>query len=154
MHPMPEIEFAFLADAVDAPPGQKFNVLGGGITQIAGAAFPLVHPHLALVTGLTLTAPEAGREHELRIALLDPDGNEQASTSVTIVAQPQPGGRDALLTLGVDLWHVEFRMPGVYSMRLLVNGSERKRLALVLVTAPGQQVVPGSEPPGGQHWVT
>ena len=151
---MPEIDFAFLADAVDAPPGQKFNVLGGGITQIAGVAFPLVHPHLALVVGITMTATEAGREHEVRIALLDPDGQEQASTSVSLVAQPQPGGRDALLTLGVDLWHVEFRIPGDWSVRLLVNGSERKRLPLVLAVAPGPPRVSGTEPPGGQHWVS
>ena len=71
---MPEIDYAFLADAAETQPGHKFHVLGGGITRIGGRTFPLRHPHLALVVGLLVTAPETEREHELRIVLLDPDG--------------------------------------------------------------------------------
>jgi hypothetical protein len=56
--PMPDIEYAFLADAAQTAPGQKFNVLGGGISRIGGPVFPLRHPHLALVVGLRVTAPE------------------------------------------------------------------------------------------------
>ena len=52
---MPDIEYAFLADAADARPGQKFAVIGGGVTRLGGAQFPLRHPHLALVCGLTVT---------------------------------------------------------------------------------------------------
>jgi len=33
----------------------------------------------------------------------------------------------------VDLWSLTFPSPGDYSFRILVNGSERKRLALLLV---------------------
>ena len=72
--PMPEIEYAFLADAAETPPGQKFHVLGGGVARIGGRAFPLRHPHLAVVIGLLVTAPETEREHEIRFVLLDPDG--------------------------------------------------------------------------------
>ena len=42
-------------------------------------------------------------------------------------------GRDAILTFSIDLWNLTFPAPGDYSFRILVNGSERKRLALVLV---------------------
>src|SRR2546426_817007 len=63
---VPDIEFAFLADAADARPGQKFSVLGGGIDRIGGQTFPLQHPHISLVIGLTVTAPEMRREHEVR----------------------------------------------------------------------------------------
>ena len=49
---MPEIDFAFLADAAETQPGHKFNVLGGGITRIGVRPFPLCQPHLALVCGL------------------------------------------------------------------------------------------------------
>ena len=74
-HPdMPDIDFAFLADAAETVPGQKFHVLGGGIARIGGRKFPLRHPHLALVIGLQVTAPETEREHEIRFVLLDPDG--------------------------------------------------------------------------------
>ena len=67
---MPDIEYAFLADAADARPGQKFAVIGGGVTRLGGGQFPLHHPHLALVCGLTVTAPEFGSEHDLQFVLL------------------------------------------------------------------------------------
>jgi len=51
---MPDVEFAFLADAAETPPGQKFSVLGGGVTRIGGPAFPLRHPHIALVICLAV----------------------------------------------------------------------------------------------------
>ena len=68
---MPDIDFAFLADAAETLPGQKFHVLGGGVARIGGRSFPLRHPHLALVIGLRVTAPETDREHEIRFVLLD-----------------------------------------------------------------------------------
>ena len=37
---MPEIDYAFLADAAETQPGQKFHVLGGGITRIGGRNVP------------------------------------------------------------------------------------------------------------------
>lgn len=130
---MPEIDFAFLADAAETNPGQKFNVLGGGITRIGGPVFPLRHPHLALVVGLLVTAPETKREHELQILLLDPDGHEVTSATGSLVSRGHDDGRDAIVTFSVDLWSLTFPSPGDYSFRILVNGSERKRLGLVLV---------------------
>jgi hypothetical protein len=51
------------------------------------------------------------------------------------VARGHGGGRDAILTFSIDLWNLTFPAPGDYSFRILVNGSERKRLPLV-VAAP------------------
>jgi hypothetical protein len=132
---VPEIEYAFLADAAETPPGQKFHVLGGGIARIGGRAFPLRHPHLALVVGLLVTAPETEREHEIRFVLLDPDGGEVAEATGSLTARGSHDGRDSILTFSIDLWNVSFPTPGDYSFRILVNGSERKRLPLV-ITAP------------------
>ncbi len=146
---MPEIDFAFLADAAETSPGHKFNVLGGGITRIGGPTFPLLHPHLALVVGLLVTAPETRREHELQIVLLGPDGDQVTSATGTLVARGHEDGRDTIVTFSVDLWGVRFATPGDYSFRILVNGSERKRLPLVVarVEAPaGPPTMPG--PPG------
>jgi hypothetical protein len=133
---MPDIEFAFLADAAEVQPGHKFHVLGGGITRIGGRTFPLRHPHLALVVGLLVTAPETDREHAMRIVLLDPDGGEVTGATGALNAHGQADGRDAILTFSIDLWNLTFPTPGDYSFRILVNGSERKRLGLVLVKPP------------------
>ncbi len=150
-HPaMPDIDFAFLADAAETVPGQKFHVLGGGIARIGGRKFPLRHPHLALVIGLQVTAPETEREHEIRFVLLDPDGAEVAGATGSLVARSQRDGRDATLTFSIDLWNLTFPSPGDYSFRLLVNGSERKRLPLLLLRPPAgsdtEDVATGTRP--------
>jgi hypothetical protein len=38
-----------------------------------------------------------------------------------------------VLTFSIDLWNLTFPAPGDYSFRLLVNGSERKRLPLLVL---------------------
>jgi hypothetical protein len=131
---VPEIDYAFLADAAQTAPGQKFHVIGGGVNRIGGRTFPLRHPHLALVVGLRVTSPETNREHEIRFVLLDPDGGEVAGATGNLVAQGQQDARDATLTFSIDLWNLVFPSPGDYSFRLLVNGSELKRLPLVVAT--------------------
>jgi hypothetical protein len=129
---MPDIEYAFLADAAETQPGQTFHVLGGGVSRIGGRTFPIRHPHIALVLGLLVTAPEVDREHEIRFVLLDPDGGEVAGGTGNLVARGHADGRDTVLTFSIDLWNVTFPAPGDYSFRILVNGSERKRLPLVV----------------------
>ena len=138
---MPDIEFAFLADAADARPGQKFSILGGGIDRIGGQTFPLQHPHLSLVIGLSVTAPELTGEHEVRFTLLDTMGKELTAGSANIVAHGGTDGRDSVLTFAVDLWNLGFNVPGDYSFRILVDGSERKRLPLTVSQLGAGQMV-------------
>ncbi len=128
---MPDIDFAFLADAAETIPGQKFHVLGGGVARIGGRRFPLRHPHLALVIGLQVTAPETDREHEIRFVLLDPDGGEVAGATGSLVARSQRDARDAVLTFSIDLWNLTFPAPG----RLLVP-DPRQRLRTQAPAAP------------------
>lgn len=148
---MPDIEFAFLADAAEVLPGQKFHVLGGGVSRIEGATLPIQHPHIALVLGLAVTATEVGREHEIRFVLLAPDGSEVASGAGGLVAHGGGDRRDALVTFSVDLWNLSFPVAGDYSIRILVNGSERKRIPLyvgIRAATPGQMPAPA---PAGEQ---
>ena len=127
---MPEIEYAFLADAAEVQPGQKFHVLGGGVTRVSGAALPLRHPHLSLVVGLRLTTLERNREHDMGFVVMAPDGSEVSSSSGKVVAHGPPDPSDVILTIAVDLWNLTFTVGGEYSVRILVDGSERKRIPL------------------------
>ena len=136
---MPDIDFAFLADAAETVPGQKFHVLGGGIARIGGRRFPLRHPHLALVIGLQVTAPETEREHEIRFVLLDPDGGEVAGATGSLVARSQRDGRDAVADL-LDR-PVEPDLPG--AGRLLVP-DPRQRLRAQAPAAPAARAVGGA----------
>ena len=150
---MPDIEYAFLADAAEARPGHKFAVIGGGVSRLGGPQFPLRHPHLALVCGLLVTAPELGAEHDLQFVLLTPDGKQLSNATAKIMANGPTDGRDSVLTFSLDLWNLTFPAAGDYSIRILVDGSERKRLPLIVeqrAAAPGQhpgQADPPTQPP-------
>jgi hypothetical protein len=135
---MPDIEFAFLADAAQARPGEKFSVLGGGVTRVGSRQFPFRHPHLALVIALSVTAPETAQEHEIRFVLLDPDGRELAGAGGVMRTAPPPDARDSVVTFAVDIWNVGFEHAGDHSFRILVDGSERKRLPLVVDRLPAE----------------
>jgi len=132
---MPEIEYAFLADAAEVQPGQKFHVLGGGVTRVSGPALPLHHPHLSLVVGLRLTPPERNREHDLAFLVTAPDGTEVSSSSGKVVAHGPPDPSDIVLTIAIDLWNLTLSLAGEYAVRILVDGAERKRIPLQVVQA-------------------
>ena len=136
---MPEIEFAFLADAAEAQPGQKFNVLGGGISRLSGPSLPFQHPHLSLVVGLRLTVAERDREHEIGFVVSAPDGSRVADSTGRVTAHGPADASDVVLTLAVDLWNLTLTTVGEYAVRILVGGAERKRLPLLVTqTRDGQ----------------
>ena len=129
---MPQIEYAFLADAAEVQPGQKFHVLGGGVTRLSGSTMPFAHPHLALVVGLRLGATERNREHELEFILAAPDGAKVTSSSGRVVAHGPQDPNDIILTLSIDMWNLTLTTAGEYTVRIMVGGTERKRLSLVV----------------------
>lgn len=142
---MPDIDYAFLADAAQTAPGHKFHVIGGGVSRVGGHAFPLVHPHLSLVVGVSVTAAETDRTHEIRFVLLSPDGQEVAGATGNLVARGQADARESTLTFSIDLWNLAFPAPGDYSFRLLINGSERKRLPLLVALIAESEQQPAAE---------
>jgi hypothetical protein len=141
---MPEIEYAFLADAAEVQPGSKFYVLGGGITRLSGPSLPFVHPHLSLVVGLRLTSVERNREHELGFVVTAPDGAEVANATGRVVSHGPADASDVVLTIAVDLWNMTLNVAGEHAVRITVDGSERKRLPLTVTRV---QQASGPEPP-------
>jgi len=83
--------------------------------------------------------------------LLTPEGQQLSNANAKIMANGPGDGRDTILTFSLDMWNLSFPGPGDYSIRILIDGSERKRLPLVVEQreqAPGQpQVKPGNAPP-------
>jgi hypothetical protein len=135
---MPEIEYAFLADAAQVQPGQKFHVLGGGVTRIAGPTLPFVHPHLALVLGLRLGPPDRDKEHELSFEVIAPDGSQVTTASGKVVARGLAQAEDVVITVAVDLWSLNLRLAGEHAVRISINGTERRRLSLTVAQMAGQ----------------
>jgi hypothetical protein len=129
---MPEIEYAFLADAAEVQPGSKFHVLGGGVTRLSGPAFPFTHPHLALLVGLRLTAAERAREHDLGFVVTAPDGAQVTNATGRVISRGPNDVGDIVVAIAIDLWNMTMRIAGEYSVRITIDGNERKRLPLVV----------------------
>lgn len=142
---MPEVEYAFLADAAEVQAGSKFHILGGGVSRLQGPAFPFVHPHLSLVVGLRVTSVERNREYELGFVVTAPDGAQVATASGRVVSRGPADPMDIIVTIAIDLWNMTLTVPGEYAVRVSVGGSERKRLALI-VSATRETPAPTPEP--------
>jgi hypothetical protein len=135
---MPEVEYAFLADAAQVQPGQKFHVLGGGVSRVTGPSLPFVHPHLSLVLGLRLGANERDREHDLGVVVEAPDRSQVATASGKFVPHGSAPTDDIVVTIAIDLWSLDLRIPGEHLVRISIDGTERKRLSLMVAQLAGQ----------------
>jgi hypothetical protein len=129
---MPALDFAFLADAAEAEPGRKFYVLGGGIDQVAGASFPLVHPHMALVMRFLVHPTELGRAHRLEVRMVDADGRELARVEGDLSAgTPEDSlGREVPVNMVLNMANSRFEAPGDYAIDILMNNQHVKSIAL------------------------
>jgi hypothetical protein len=78
--------------------------------------------------------------------LLTPEGKQLSNANAKVLANGPADGRDSILTFSLDMWNLTFPAPGDYSIRILVDGSERKRLALVVERREAQ---PGPGRPTG-----
>src|SRR5881296_2833660 len=128
---MPELDFAFLADAAEAEPGRKFYVLGGGIDVIAGQAIPLVHPTMSLVMRFQVHPTELGRAHHLEVKLIDADGGELAKIEgdLEAAATGQPG-RPVSVNVVINLANTRFEKAGDYAVEIMMNNTHQKSLPL------------------------
>jgi len=95
---MPEIDFAFLADAAETIPGQKSHVLGGGVARIGGRRFPLRHPHLALALrdlslgGLSAISQLPVEQGERLTVFFPPQGTQRGWDAYGRVLRCEPSG--------------------------------------------------------------
>ncbi len=135
---MPKLDFAFLADAAEAQPGQKFYVLGGGVDSIGAPRFPVAHPHMTLVLRILLHPTEVDRDHRLEVSLIDQDGRElvRADGTVNAKGRTQPG-REIGLPIAMNLNNVRFENPGDYSVEILLDDNHVKSLPLRLHEVSG-----------------
>ena len=134
---MPDLDFAFLADAAEAEPGRKFYVLGGGIDQIAGPEFPLVHPHMSLVMRFVVHPAELGRSHHLEVRMVDADGHELARIEGDIQTQAgEPTGREVGVNMVINLTNTRFATAGDYQLDITMNNQFQRSLGLRVSQAP------------------
>lgn len=129
----PFVEFAFLADAVQALQG-KLYVLGGGWDTLFVSSFPVRHPTLAIGIRLRIPWSRAGETVRIGVDLQDEDGARVLPgpelTHEVRVKRPEglPHGTDIGLVRSFTFNNLSFTKPGAYSFVISVNGEVRSRL--------------------------
>lgn len=129
----PTVEFAILADAVQAVAGKLF-ILGGGWDTLFVASFPAQHHSLGIALRLRVPWRAAGRELSLTIDLEDEDGTSILAGKklrhdfVTRHPKGVPEGSDLGVVRAFTFNNVPLPRAGSYSFVIAVGGQELYRL--------------------------
>lgn len=130
------LDFAFLADAADSPPGGKLYILGAGFDTIHSRNFPCIHSQISLVMRIILNPVEVEKPHKAAVQLIDADGKDIISKIEVNIVAPHPGStpvREVGLGIVNNLKDIKFERPGQYSFEILLDGVNVKSLSLSLV---------------------
>jgi hypothetical protein len=82
--------------------------------------------------GLRLTAAERAREHDLGFVVTAPDGAQVTNATGRVISRGPNDVGDIVVAIAIDLWNMTMRIAGEYSVRITIDGNERKRLPLVV----------------------
>jgi len=142
-----EITSAMLADAASAFDG-KLYVHGGGWDQLVVRQFPTAHPTMTLVMLLAADASEAPGTGELRVQLVDEDGNDVgvgAAAAMGIGMSPlHKPGQKTLLPIAIPFNGIRFEKAGTYEFRVFWNGIPLAPSVAFSVFTPPPMPMPGS----------
>ena len=132
LNPAPQVEFAFIADAVQAVAG-KLYVIGGGWDTLFVRSFPARHPTMGI--GVRVRVPWSDvDEFSLSVDLVDEDGTSlfkgrTLTQRIKVVrAIGMPVGGDMGVVRAFTFNNLTFPKSGGYSFRLLVDDVEVSRL--------------------------
>lgn len=127
-----EVTLAFLADAANVAEGGKLNVLGM-FNSLFSDEFPYQHPQMFCIVRFTAGASEFGKEKEIEISLVNPDGKVIGTMKGKAAVPKPPGGKRANVELILGLQNVPFEHPGDYEFSILVGGDQKHSIPLEVV---------------------
>ncbi len=132
LNPAPSVEFAFVADAVQAV-GGKLYVIGGGWDTLYVRGFPARHPTMGI--GIRIRVPWSNiEEFRLSVDLVDEDGTSLfrgrtlAQTIKINRPSSMPAGSDMGIVRAFTFNNLAFPKEGGYAFRILVDDEEVSRL--------------------------
>jgi hypothetical protein len=136
--------YAITADAAQFTPDGRLWVLGGDFDTIYSPQFPAVHSAMTLAVKLLATPRESEREHQLRVELVDADGQpfqEPFVLPFTPHINAAYPHREVGIGLTLNYQNLRFDRPGDFGFHILVDGLEIGTLPLYVAQLPmqGQQ---------------
>lgn len=142
------LAYAFPASAAEFSQDGKLSVLSGDFDTITVATFPATNPQMVLVVKLELQPLECSREHQLRVELIDADGQRlHESITISFRAQPHPDDLHRRVGMGSVIHYqgITFPKPGAYSIHVLVDDLELGVVPLYLIEGPPPGITLGEE---------
>lgn len=133
---MVQIEYAFLADAADAPLGGKLYALGIGIDEIQTQKVPTLVAHMVLVVKFKLNQTECDRDHRVEIQLNNEDGKAigpVVSRTFNRPRHPLFPTSDVFHQIVMNMHGLTLSRAGAYQFNVSVNGEHRKSVPLRVV---------------------
>ena len=134
-----ELDYALLADSAQVANGKTY-ILGGGVSILGRSQFP-APLGVTLVMQMTYDHTEADTDHELRVIVMDADGNNiLPEMKGEIHLRPARKGMPrnvplvAPLILGFPLLPV-LQREGAYDVRIVLDGRHLKTLPIAVVRA-------------------
>lgn len=100
----------------------KLSVMGI-FDNINSQKFPTTHPKMVLAVRMMVEHEDGGKKHEVRIRLLDEDGQMAAEIKGQLEASKEiPPGQFGVQNAVFDLVGVQFRKPGRYIWEIVATG--------------------------------
>lgn len=131
-----EIEAFLLCDCATAGAG-KLNVLGA-FDGIWARQMPVVHPACAVVTRARFSKYEEG-QHNVRIAIIDADGNIIGPDLKDAISITVPPNEDSIVrNLILNIHGLRFNKTGQYRVDLTIDDEQVASLPLKVREMPKQ----------------
>lgn len=116
-----QVDFCALADAANTTAGGKLNVLGV-FDRVGVKSLPAVHKQMAIVLRIRVEYADARDEHDLRLALENPDGKKLVDLEgATRVGEIEPGTFSHTNQI-FNLRDIRFEEEGVHRIRVWLDG--------------------------------
>lgn len=135
-----ELDYALLADAAQVSQGKTF-ILGGGVSILWRQQFPSPL-NVVLVAQLTHHRSEANTTHEIRVQVVDADGNPvlpeiQGQLELGAPAENIPRNVPLVAPMVIPFPPLPvLQRPGEYAVEILLDGRHVKSLPFAVAHPP------------------
>src|SRR5215216_3295754 len=125
-----EVKLAVLADYANVSQNGKVNIMGI-FQEVNAPSLPFHLSQMYLVLTFEAGGAEFGQQKQLRIVLLDSDGNERMVLEGELqVPRPPRQGSRAYINEAIGLAGVPFEKAGDYEFAILVGGETKESVPL------------------------
>ncbi|HSL25063.1 MAG TPA: hypothetical protein VLA54_02190 [Acidimicrobiia bacterium] len=134
----PAVDFALLADAVQAVQGKLF-ILGGGWDTLYVSSFPARHPAMAIALRVKVPWSSSSQQIKIGVELQDADGASllpggQVVHTVAVPRRNEMERADTGLVRSFTLANLTFEKAGDYSFVISVDDQVAERLRFMVRT--------------------